>query len=448
MRIKSATLLVIFLASLIPFSAARAETGLKRDLDDAVSFLYVSEAILLDEDIPEEVFRNPGLLSQVYDDPVPLSEDAVLAGMLNAAKNMRNDLNANCRLLTNILRQLGKDCEVDKVQSYRSDHETRINSLIGSLHDKRGDKRKGPTKIWHFLKRSGRGLWNRIGKVGRTFLRRLGPEVLHMVVTGGFGGGAIRKLIKLTAKSIGRERIREVVFKGVQRLLQGQVNILQAAGVNICSDEEESSTTENNNESSNCSDNTWVDEFWNGAVLPNLEEENKLCQTKAASRYYSCLQEQAFAGFCPEDAVELCHSYYEAIPPNDSGGSVTLSPTILHGAAESVSTSLTYSSGGGAVAGQFFFTIYDSVSVCTVTVSSTVVGSYDQSACSMSGTAQLEAIYDGYACPSVCGPSTGACPKTFQSEVPWNATLKDGELFGGVGGEIYVEGSFGFRAGP
>ncbi len=448
MRIKSATLLVIFLASLIPFSAARAETDLKRDLDDAVSFLYISEAILLDEDFPEEAFRNPGLLSQAYDDPVPLSEDAVLAGMLNAAKNMRNDLDANCRLLTNILRQQGKDCEVDKVHSYCSDHETRINSLIGSLHDKRGDKRKGPTKIWHFLKRSGRGLWNRIGKVGRTFLRRLGPEVLHMVATGGFGGGAIRKLIKHTAKSIGRERIRQVVFKGVQRLLQGQVNILQAAGVNICSEEDESSTTEDNDDTSNCSDTTWVDELWNGAVLPKLEEENKLCQTKAASRYYGCLQEQAFAGFCLEDAVELCHSYYEAIPPNDSGGSVTLSPTILHGAAESVSTSLTYSSGGGAVTGQFFFTIYDSVNVCTITVSSTVVGSYDQSTCSMSGTAQLEAIYDGYACPSVCGPSTGACPKTFQSEVPWDATLKDGELYGGVGGEIDVEGDFGFRAGP
>ncbi len=448
MRKKSATLLVIFLTSLVPFSAVRAETDIKRHLDDAVSFFYVSEAILLDEDFPEEGFRNPGLFSRAYDDPDPLSDDAVLAGMLNAAKNMRNDLDANCRLLTNNLRQQGKDCEADKVQSYCSDHKTRINSLIGSLHDKRGDQRKGPTKIWHFLKRSGQGLWSRIGKVGRTFLRRLGPEVLHMVATGGLSGGALKNLIKHTAKLIGKEHIRQVVYKGVQRLLQGQVNILQAAGVNICSDEEETTTTEDKTEPGNCTDNAWLDSFWEGAVLPKLEEENKLCQTTAASRYYGCLEEQAFAGFCPEDAVELCHSYYEAIPPNDSGGSVTLSPTILHGAAESVSTSLTYNSGGGAVTGQFFFTIFDSVNVCTITVSSTVAGSYDQSACSMSGTAQLEAIYDGYACPSVCGPSTGACPKTFQSEVPWDATLEDGELYGGVGGETYVEGSFGFRAGP
>jgi len=448
MRKKSATLLVIFLTSLIPFSVVRAETDLKRDLNDAVSFLYVSEAILLDKDIPEEVFRNPGLLSQAYDDPVPLSEDAVLAGMLTAAKNMRNDLDANCRLLKNNLRQQGKDCEADKVQSYCTDHKTRINSLIGSLHAKRGDKRKGPTKIWHFLKRSGKGLWTRIGKVGRTFLRRLGPEVLHMVATGGFSGGALRKLIKQVAKSIGREHIRRVVYKGVQRLLQGQVNILQAAGVNICSDAEETSTTEDNNEPSNCSDNTWVDSYWNGAVLPKLEEENKLCQATAASRYYDCLQEQAFAGFCLEDAVDLCDPYYEAIPPNDSGGSVTLSPTIIHGAAESVSTSLTYSSGGGAVTGQFFFTIYDSVSMCTITISSTVVGSYDPSACYMSGAAQLEAIFEGIACPSICGPSTGACPKTFQSEVPWNATLDDGELYGGVGIEIDAKGIFGFQAGP
>jgi len=100
------------------------------------------------------------------------------------------------------------------------------------------------------------------------------------------------------------------------------------------------------------------------------------------------------------------------------------------------------------VNGQFFYTLYDSVNLCTVTVNSTVVGIYDLTTCTMSGTAQLKAVYDGYACPGVCGPSTGACPKTLQGEVPWEAELEDGELSGGVDiGDCTICG-FGFWASP
>jgi len=107
------------------------------------------------------------------------------------------------------------------------------------LHDKRGDRRKAPTKIWHWLKRSGRGFWYRIGPIGRTFLRQLGPEVLQMAATGGLSGGMLKNLIKHVAKSMGRDRIRQIVYQGVSRLLQGQIELAQAAGVDICEDNEE-----------------------------------------------------------------------------------------------------------------------------------------------------------------------------------------------------------------
>jgi hypothetical protein len=38
---------------------------------------------------------------------------------------------------------------------------------------------------------------------------------------------------------VGRERIRQVVYQGVQRLLQGQIELAQAAGLDICDSEDD-----------------------------------------------------------------------------------------------------------------------------------------------------------------------------------------------------------------
>jgi hypothetical protein len=413
--------------------------------------MYISDAILWNEDFPEEVFRSPGLLSPESNDPHLDPDNAALAGALHAAKALRNDLDAICALLTSRYRQAGKKCEADLIQATCNEKKAEINAEIGMLHKKRGNRRRTATKIYHFFKRQGRGLWHKIGPLGRNFLRRVGPEVLQMVATGGFSEGALKNLLKHVAKSMGRERIKQVVFQGVQRLLQGQIEIAHAAGVDICAEEEEEvTTTEDKSESGDCSsDRAWVDEFWEKAVLPRLVQESKNCQPKAAGLYRSCLQEQAYSGICPEDAVEACHAQYEAIPKNDSGGSVNVSPAIMHGAAESVSTSLTYPSGGGSVSGSFFYILYDDTNKCTVTITSTITsGSYDPETCSINGTAQLVMLYEGIACPSVCGPSTGACPKTFQGNVPLEATLEDGKLSGGIGGKACDPGCFGFWPGP
>jgi len=450
MRKKTAILLLVFLSSLIPFSPVKAGPTIKHSIDDAIALMYISDAILWNEEFPEEVFLSPGLLSPESSDPHLDPDNAALAGALHAAKALRNDLDAICALLTTRYRKAGKKCEADLIQATCNEKKAEINAEIGMLHDKRGNRRRTVTKIVHFFKRQGRGVWHKIGPLGRNFLRRVGPEALQMVATGGFGSGVFKNLLKHTAKSMARERIKQVVFQGVQRLLQGQIEIAHAAGVDICAEEEEEvTTTENKNGSDDCStNNKWLDEFWDGAVVPRLVEDGKNCQPKAAWKYRSCLQDQAASGVCLEQAIDACHAHYEAIPLNDSGGTVSLSPTIQHGGAKSVSTSLTYPSEGGAVNGQFFYTLYDSVNLCTVTVNSTVVGIYDLTTCTMSGTAQLKAVYDGYACPGVCGPSTGACPKTLQGEVPWEAELEDGELSGGVDiGDCTICG-FGFWASP
>ena len=451
MRNKSVILLLIFFSSLIPLSPVKAETDIKRDLKDAIQFLYISDAILLPESELELEDDSTGMLAPVYSNPADEDDlKPILARIIHAKKMERNDLDANCQLLKAWLKAQGRDCDTKKVDQYCQKERTDLNNIIKHWRKRRGDQRKFFTKIWHNMKRNARNFWHRIGPVGRNFLRQMGDESLQMVLTGGLSGSAIKNLVKQTLKSIGRQKIREIVFQGVGRMLQGQIAILEAAGVDICAEEEESTTNEDNNGSRDCStDGTSLDEYWEGAVVPALINENKNCQPRAAGMYRSCLENQVASGVCLVDAIDNCHSQFEAIPGNDSGGSVSLSPTIMHGAAESVSTSLIYPSEGGAVTGQFFYIIKDNVNICTSTTTSSLSGvSYDQATCTMTGMADLQRVYEGLVCLNVCSPSLGECPKTLQGTVPFEATLEDGVLYGGVGGEDCSNpGCFGFKAG-
>jgi len=251
MKNKALFLLLIFSASLLPLNIVYAEAVPQRTLYDALNLMYVSDALLLDVDFPEEVLYFPGLLSPSLDNPAVDPDNAALAAALHALKAMRNDLDAKCNLLVALFQGLEKDCEAEKVKSTCAEQKQKINAEIGKLHDLRGDRRRGPTKIWHWLKRSGRGFWYRIGPVGRRFLRQVGPEAIQMVATGGMSGSVLRNLLKQTARSMGRNRIREIVFKGVERLLQGQIDLAREAGVDICEEKEEevkSSKVENTEE--------------------------------------------------------------------------------------------------------------------------------------------------------------------------------------------------------
>jgi len=256
MKNKSLFLLLAFMISLLPLNIVQAETVPQHTLDDAISLMYISDAVLLDEDFPDETLRAPGLLSPVSDDPVPQSDNAILAGMINAAKAMRNDLDANCQLMTNRYRQQGKDCEADLLQTYCTERKAKINEVIGALHKERGDRRRPFTKFWHSIKRSSRGFWHKIGPVGRNFLRKTGPEVLKVVATGGtLNIGVVKTIFKHQVKSVIRDHVKQVVLKGVQRLMQGQIEIAQAAGVDICEEQEkEVSQDEGSDDTNNSSE--------------------------------------------------------------------------------------------------------------------------------------------------------------------------------------------------
>lgn len=118
-----------------------------------------------------------------------------------------------------------------------------MSSRIGFLHKLRGDRRKLFTRLWHSLKRAGRGFWQRIGPLGRNILRRVGPEVLQVVASGGtLSGGLLRRLVKQHFKKVVQERVQKVVYQGVERLLKGQLSLARAAGVDLCGEEEQPSS--------------------------------------------------------------------------------------------------------------------------------------------------------------------------------------------------------------
>ena len=107
--------------------------------------MYISDALLLDVDFPEEGFHSPALFSPSRDNLAVDPDNAVLVAALHSLKGMRNDLDAKCNLLVAHFRQQGKDCEAVKVQATCDQQKQGINAEIGKLHDKRGDRRRGPT---------------------------------------------------------------------------------------------------------------------------------------------------------------------------------------------------------------------------------------------------------------------------------------------------------------
>lgn len=235
MRSKSVALLLVFSLSLITITPIQAAPEIKHSFKDALILMYTSDIILSGESEGEDLaaFGLPSAPPQ--EDPDLDLDDAKMAAILQALKDMRNQLDTNCKLLTSQYSSEGKNCEADRIQATCDQYRELINAEIGRYHKLRGDKRKSFTKAWHFLKRNGKNVWHKIGPIGRTFLRRLGPEALQIVASGGsLSGGALRKLVKQVARSLGRERIKKIVLQGVERLLKGQIEILQAAGIDVC----------------------------------------------------------------------------------------------------------------------------------------------------------------------------------------------------------------------
>lgn len=249
LRFRATWMLSVFCLSLFPLPShvIQAEEAIHNSLDDAISLMYISEAILTDESEIDDTASSLGLLSLAQSRTPDSVGDDLLARMIHAVKMERNDLDANCRLLKARYSQPDQECEAQKIQSWCAERKANLNSRIGQLHNVRGDRRKPLTKMWHSIKRNSSNLWYRIGPVGRRFLSRLGPEVLQMAVTGGLSNSTLKNLLKHIAKSMGREHIRQVVIQGVGHLLQGQINIANAAGVDICDPNDEKGKTQEQN---------------------------------------------------------------------------------------------------------------------------------------------------------------------------------------------------------
>lgn len=240
MKYKSIILLLIFACGLIPLNPVRAEGIITRTLDDATVLMYISDAILLDEDLDESAYST-GLRSPAYPSELLDIRGRLIDQMINATKKQRNDHDQKCRETAEIYRQQGKTCEADQTDSYCKQRNAELTNKIALLREVRGgDNRNALTRVWHGLKRTGAKFWHRIGPLGRKFLKEVGPQALKIVTTGGPGAEALLKnLLKHTAKNIVRQRAKQIGLRGLQRLLKVQFEVATAAGIDICNPEEE-----------------------------------------------------------------------------------------------------------------------------------------------------------------------------------------------------------------
>jgi hypothetical protein len=250
MKYKSIFLLLIFSCSLIPLNSVQAEEQITRSIYEANALLYLSEAILLDEDLDENT-TTTGLHSPVFPSRSMDIRGRLIDQMINATKKQRNDHDQKCLETAEIYRQQGKTCEADQTDAYCKQRNAELTNKIALLREVRGgDNRNTFTRAWHGLKRTGAKFWHRIGPLGRKFLREVGPEALKIVTIGGPGAEALlKKLLKNTVKNIGRQHIKQIGLSGLQRLLKIQFDVATAAGIDICNSEEEVSEETETDES-------------------------------------------------------------------------------------------------------------------------------------------------------------------------------------------------------
>jgi hypothetical protein len=234
-KTKSWTLLLVFSLSLVPFSVGQAEFP-DRTFEEARSLLYLGDAFLEDEANLDTAVYFPELMAPAPGIQRAEGAEEVMNRMIHAAKQERNDLDANCRQLTRRYQTAGDQEAVRKLNAYCDSERQRLTNRIGFLHKLRGDRRKLFTRWWHSIKRSSANLWRRIGPLGRNILRKLGDEAFNTVVQGGsLGGGVARDILKRALTSTGRGMIKDaaqrMVLQGMQKLVEGQVQIARAAGV-------------------------------------------------------------------------------------------------------------------------------------------------------------------------------------------------------------------------
>ncbi len=324
------------------------------------------------------------------------------------------------------------------------------------------------------------GMFNRIGDAVRRanpgqairwFNREVIPEMAQAALTGGveWKGKAIRAfgrkvLAKKVKRAVAYDLLRRHAVKQAALAEEESMDtiVVRAAkgwalsGAELqeikkrCAGDSEEPRTESTAPDTCAGDFSWINEYWE-IVEQLLIEERRNCQPRAAHEYRRCLESKAAEGLCKDAAIEACVVVFGGIPPNDAGGSVTMTGQTIYLSSVANEATVTYPSGSGAVNGRLYYQIYDDVNLCTVTTTTEVIGEYDLETCTMGGTATLEILYEGLSCLGVCGPtenSPAPCPVSVSGSTVWEATIADGVLSGAVGDEACDPHCFGFRAPP
>jgi len=465
-RTKSITLFLIILLGLFPPGPASAVSPAQGSLDESLALLYASRSILLGEIDLEEANRSQDALLSVQPQD---GNDAgkALGHLIHATKQQRNELNNSCRALKAAYRAEGKTCELQILTEYCEAEEAKLNSRIGLLHRLRGDRRRFLTRVWHNVKSASDQLWSSIGRPGRRIVREVSSKAVEVVLSGGsLSGGMVRKLL---IKEVGQAELNRLLERGISRMLQRGAALAQAAGVTKCTDENLEAARqqvagdvgepvdeiqvqpvpgEGSGEESCLINGQEFESFWQENIYPALVRESRNCNIGDVNDYKYCLRDQMVnEEECYPEAQAACNDVYRNIPRNLSG---TIPLDIGHSEAEGVAASILLSTESDAVTGNLRYVMND-MNKCTITVTGSFQGTVDKPLCTMSGNGKLTFTYNGTACASVCssGPnSEAACPVTVSGGATWQASIKNGELVGGIGcGDSSAPGCVGFSGG-
>ena len=410
MKIRSLLLLIVFLSSIIPVTSVTAENQTQRNFDDSVALLHASRSILLDEENLSGTSKAPGEMLTVNPSVQLDTRDTALANLIQATKDQRNTLDASCSQLKGSYNTSDRKCERQVLEDYCSTQREKLNTRLGFLHKLRGDQRKLFTRMWHGVKRSGENVWRAVGPVGRRLLRRVGPEVVEVVLSGGaLSRGLLRKIVLKEARNIGKGELERLLNSGVERFLAGQAAFAQAAGVGDCTSEKLQEAREKVQaglsgkdlddqpdeadaeiaEDENCDPSeSWMNAgYWENEVLPMLVNEGKGCS--GTSAYQSCLEQKAAEGLCRVDAFAACETVYETIVPTKPGQKVHIIDNEVYHRDHDNHFDITFPLDGGPVSGYIAVQYLEDKGggdYCQVAFTFTISGSYNPNTCLLSGT--------------------------------------------------------------
>jgi hypothetical protein len=196
------------------------------------------------------------------------------------------------------------------------------------------------------------------------------------------------------------------------------------------------------------------DEYWENTRLKDLSFKGKTCATGNLAAYRNCLKSRVLQeGMCIEEAEMACSQEYADLPVLFGGENARIPLDPTHSEAIESMGSMEVND-WGFVEGVLMYDLKDA-HLCTIGVEADFKGELDDGTCSLKGEADLNFLYEGSACASVCnsGPDSDIpCPvtrsgrTTWQATITWDDTARKWIISGGVGcDDDESPGCVGFR---